>query len=783
MSWVGEFTENGSTTWGDQQRFMLDEMRDRIEALETPAGTALPAHVCGEYWPKYQSVQDLATIPTNVNLVYLFQAGPAAADSATYPSGSGAVVLIGEGGGVGTFALEDDAWWLGQVSSIRARGTIVMLSIGGAGAYVDLSTVDKRQACLDSIIDIYDRVGGFDGLDFNLETTENGLPVYPDNMVWVAQQLRARYGSQFCFSIPVAQHTTATYIQHDIDIVTALLAAGVMNFVAPQIYDGFQTMTESQKITLVNKVMNFWAPYVNNDWSKLGIGFLTVGTSAQAMSVASSYVAYNLLASQHPEIRGAFHFDAKSDSEQDWEWANTLAPRIQSNQAITPPPSPISLVDSFASIDSAKWDSGGTVTSTSGKAVMPVNGYSAPNYLISKTSFNVGSATVQWQIATPPVATGFTSGGTTVYEAFQEVWLIDPSNSNNYVKTRVTSNQTTQNVEVHWNLGVGEPTPDYNLGFTSTDRHYRIYVSNGYLQFESAPDNSGQPGTWKTRWLADVNDMPSLASMKVKLSTSGHGNDVSWESFGTVSTSTSPTTPTPGSFTDVTVSGTLTVGGSAVSVHDPTALANGDVVLWGSDTNLYRTAANSLKTDDDFTASTLAISAGTLSAKVPEEHGLKAWTCDPAVGNSGTRSVTAGVLYATSIIVRRSITVTKIWYSISTVGSGLTSSQNWVGIYTAAGSKLADVGTDSAFTGSGVQSGTISSQVLTPGRYLIVWVSNGTTPPVLTAMNTGTGIANAGISTASGLLYFTNTTGQTTLPSSITLASNVSTSAVWAAVS
>lgn len=502
-------------------------------------GTALPPKVCGMYWPKYQGTLDLKSIDPQVNLVYLFQAGPLSADAPTYPAGSGAVALMGEGGDPGSFALESDAWWKDQVQTIRARGVTVVVSVGGAGAYVDLSSDEKRANLLASLIDIYDRIGGYDGLDFNLETTENGLDVYPANMVWVSQQLRKKYGNQFCFSIPAAQHVLAPFLQHDIDIVTALLTAGVLDFVAPQIYDGFEAMTESQKINLVNGVMNFWAPYVNNDWTKLGVGFRTVGDTTVAMAVPSAYTAFNVLAKNHPNIRGGFHFDAVSDAGQGWAWTHLLAPRIASGGGVIPVPPPIALYDDFtsATASATKWDfSGSAVVSGGVLSVDPTFYGDNANWAVSKSAFNMSGTTTQAKIGT------YVTPGAPDNEGYTALWLIGTADANSYIHLNIYTNSSglTQ-LEVRYRKNTADiEHQDFNLGYTpGVTKYFRFYVETGYLLMEDAPEVNGQPGDWTVRWLTSVDDLMPLTSAKATLVSSGAGTGGSWDTFGTLSTSTS----------------------------------------------------------------------------------------------------------------------------------------------------------------------------------------------------------------------------------------------------
>lgn len=156
-----------------------------------------------------------------------------------------------------------------------------------------------------------------------------------------------------------------------------------------------------------------------------------------------------------------------------------------------------------------------------------------------------------------------------------------------------------------------------------------------------------------------------------------------------------------------------------------------------------------------------------------EDHGLLAWTQDPATcPASGT--VTAGVVYLSKIkIVNRSTVVSNILYAVSGSPSGLTSGQNFVGIYNSSGTLLA-TSTDQTtnFGSTGAKTGALSAPVtLAVGFYYVAFLINGTTPPSFMGGSNSfqTGL-NSGLTTGTARSLSSGTT-QTALPSSIILSS------------
>ena len=119
----------------------------------------LPQRVVGGYWP-YWNGPKLSDIPKDYNLIYLFSARPVGGQ----PGSTGAVFW--EQGRQTAASFKTD------LAARRNAGTAVIMSICGAGEYLRLDTRARTQAFVNSIKQIYSDLGGFDGLDWNIESTE-----------------------------------------------------------------------------------------------------------------------------------------------------------------------------------------------------------------------------------------------------------------------------------------------------------------------------------------------------------------------------------------------------------------------------------------------------------------------------------------------------------------------------------------------------------------------------------------------------------------------------------
>lgn len=182
----------------------------------------------------------------------------------------------------------------------------------------------------------------------------------------------------------------------------------------------------------------------------------------------------------------------------------------------------------------------------------------------------------------------------------------------------------------------------------------------------------------------------------------------------------------------------------------------------------------------------LAVVGNALGEDTPGAHGVAAWCYDPALAVNSTQ-LTAGTLYLSRVNIAAAINVTKLYWWVANTGSGATASQNWIGLYSSAGTLLASVNVDTGFASATLKTSTISSTALTAGSF--VWVAllfNASVTPTLTRGSGWTGVdaaANIGLAAAS-YRFAKNGTGLTTLPSTITPSSNVGTdfAGPWVAV-
>lgn len=152
---------------------------------------------------------------------------------------------------------------------------------------------------------------------------------------------------------------------------------------------------------------------------------------------------------------------------------------------------------------------------------------------------------------------------------------------------------------------------------------------------------------------------------------------------------------------------------------------------------------------------------------LPEDHGLAAWTHDPYGAASSSIAVN-GTVYLIRLPVRRDVTVDTIHWAVTTAATTPTAGQNEVGLYSAAGTRLAAVNVDSDTSSSGSKESTITAQALTAGTYVYAaFLFNAATPPTLLRGSSFESSPSINLAASAGRAVVA-ATGQTTLPASVT---------------
>lgn len=182
----------------------------------------------------------------------------------------------------------------------------------------------------------------------------------------------------------------------------------------------------------------------------------------------------------------------------------------------------------------------------------------------------------------------------------------------------------------------------------------------------------------------------------------------------------------------------------------------------------------------------------------PAFHGYKEWNFPPALAGSSAQVSTGGTVYLLAVQCSATETISEVSTYLGAAGSSLTAGENLLGLYTLGGGVATLQGTVdmstawSTSTNVGAASaGTLSkSTAVTAGEVVLVGLlvnGSGSLPSFSRGPGSTGSAGNAGLSKSSPYLYSVlSARGQTTLPSSITLSTDITASGAltfWVALS
>lgn len=169
----------------------------------------------------------------------------------------------------------------------------------------------------------------------------------------------------------------------------------------------------------------------------------------------------------------------------------------------------------------------------------------------------------------------------------------------------------------------------------------------------------------------------------------------------------------------------------------------------------------------------------------PRDHGLLAWTYDPAVGMAGIIVPAAGVLHLVKLRLDQDALVSNIVMASVTAGSTMTSGQNFAVLYSAAGVLLGQTASQhTAWQSTGVKTMALTAPVAVPAGYVYAgFYANGSSLPLFCRGNqTSAPGGNVGLA-APNLRHATADTGLTTAPPATFGAQTANAIAWWMALS
>lgn len=263
----------------------------------------LPHRVTGVYWTNWNSWIPITDLPTSYNTIYLFAA----------PRGGA------EGGVTWNWSSPTGA----QIDRVRGRGQRVILSTGGAGNGINFHSRYVSQNFVDSIVAINRQFGGtlanpkIDGVDFNTFEAE-AIPNTTEYL-WMFAELKRRFGSNFIITSP-----PAPWKHQDKDMIRQAMAQGLMDFAAPQYYDG-PGLSDPSYITA--NVREWVRDVAGGQARRIAPGF-GMESLPNYSTTAEIRSAWNTVEQEFPGIRGAFVWQHRTDYDRNWTFASNINPLV-----------------------------------------------------------------------------------------------------------------------------------------------------------------------------------------------------------------------------------------------------------------------------------------------------------------------------------------------------------------------------------------------------------------------------------------------------------------------
>lgn len=271
----------------------------------SPVG--LPAKIVGGYYPNWTpSPVRIRNVNANYNLIYLFSAVPEGGS----PGSTGAVIWNPPGDGRGAATnLKADIQYARTTQKRR-----ILLSVGGANNGMSFPNRTKSQNFVNSIVAIYNRLGGFDGMDWN--TFEAAQAPDTSEMIWISLELKRLYPG-FIISAPPAPWNPV-----DKTFCQDMVQAKAIDYCAPQYYDGPNLADPAYVVNNVNE----WVQLLGASHVVVGFG---VNNATNYMTSAQAVSAWNQVKANNPAILGGFDWELQTDESLGWPFANNVGPLIK----------------------------------------------------------------------------------------------------------------------------------------------------------------------------------------------------------------------------------------------------------------------------------------------------------------------------------------------------------------------------------------------------------------------------------------------------------------------
>jgi chitinase len=298
-----------------------------------PPNTGLPKHVLTGYWQNFYNgarALKLADVPTTYDIVAV-----AFADATGTPGQVSFTLDSGLSGQLGGYT---DAQFKADIRTLQNRGQKVIISVGGQNGTISVSDSTSATNFANSVKSLITNYG-FNGVDIDLE---NGV-----NSTYMGQALRSIYagGGTVITMAPQTIDMQSTGMEY---FKLALNIKDILTIVNMQYYNSGSMLGCDQQVysqSTVNFLTALACIQLQNglraDQVGLGLPASPSGAGGGYQSPSNVNNALDCLArgtncgtfkpsTTWPSIRGAMTWSINWDASNNWQFANTVAPHLDS---------------------------------------------------------------------------------------------------------------------------------------------------------------------------------------------------------------------------------------------------------------------------------------------------------------------------------------------------------------------------------------------------------------------------------------------------------------------
>jgi len=519
-----------------------------IAPITSKAQSGLPTHLLTGYWQNFNNgamCLRISDVPTTYDIIAV-----AFADATSTP---GAVNFTLDSGLSSSLGGYTEAQFISDIATVKGRGQKVIISVGGQNGTVSVADSNAATNFANSVYSLMTKYG-FDGVDIDLE---NG--VNPTYMASALRSLSSKAGSDLIITMApetiYMQSPSSSYFQLALNIQDILTIVNMQYYNSGSMigYDGnvYSQGTENFLTALATiQLENGLRPDqvgLGLPASPSGAGGGYVSPSVVNAALDCLYDGSNAGTYQpphtYPTIRGAMTWSINWDASNNYNFANTVKPHLnslgggQQQTVITPTFNPaggsyssaqsvaISCATNGATIryttDGSTPNSGSpvytgaiNVSSTSTiKAYATASGMNAS--AVASATYTINSSPSQ--VATPNFSP---AGGT--YTSAQSVTI---SCATNGATIRYTTDGSTPNSSSPVYTGA------INVSSTSTVKAYATASGMTASAVASATytiNNGGNYPTWAPNYAYKAGDIISYSGKNYRC-IQAHTSLVGWE--------------------------------------------------------------------------------------------------------------------------------------------------------------------------------------------------------------------------------------------------------------